>query len=388
MPNYTYANLKSSVNAAIHNKVAILADPRVTINDAVLDAWSTLDIRSAKRKSSLAPNLFNDVFEYAWPTDGKNQKVIGLQAQTQVRSREGEWVLTTEEEFDRDKSSRKNLLAFADRSFSRQLLVSADIDDLSLTVSELDSLTASGGTWSAFGQATNLVADTYDFVKGNGSIKWDIGAGVGTTAGIENTGLNTFDLTEYKSYGSAFAWIKITSTTNLTNFKLRIGSSSADYYEMTATTKHDGTAFVTGWNLIRFDFSGKTTTGTPDDDACDYAALYMTKDSAKVSETDYRFDWLVVKRGLIHNLIYYSKYPWQTSGGTWIEKSTADTDYLNVDSDEYSIILAKTIEYAANEAREDADARKAEKRFGDKVGIYRTNYKSEALPLINTSYYF
>jgi hypothetical protein len=54
--------------------------------------------------------------------------------------------------------------------------------------------------------------------------------------------------------------------------------------------------------------ANKATTGTPVPTAIDYCALYMTKDSGKISETDYRFNNLIIGNGTSYNVVYYSKY--------------------------------------------------------------------------------
>lgn len=385
MPSFTYSELKAAVNGRIHNKIGLLADARQTINNGVRDCLA-LDLRSTKRKSSLAPNLFNEIYQYTCPTDLKAQKIISLTPQTMVRDLHQNWELTSEDEFDRRKDTDTNLLAFSDRDFTRKLLVSYNADDNGFVVSTLDALTG-GGSWVLFGDGTNLTVDNDQYVKGSASINWDISAAGGTTAGIQASDIPTFDLTDYASSGSVFVWAWITSATNLTNFIIRLGSDSSNYYSMTATTTNEGLAFAAGWNLIRFDFSGKTTTGTPDDDACDYAVIYMTKTAGKVSETDYRFDHIIVKSGQIFDLIYYSKYLWQNSSGTYLEDSTADTDLLNADTEEYNLIIEKCTEWAAREIRESEDAIFASQRFDKLVKEYRKNYRGERIAPQNTYYY-
>lgn len=394
MPTYTLDDIQTSVKVRLHNQLGQLAGAGanstsllVAIKDASRKVVSEIDLRSTKRKSTVAPNLFNDIYQYSCPTDLKGMKVIGIQPQKMDRSRFRIYKLVPEENFDQLKQSRTNLLSFTDRDMTRKLLASVEVDDNGFTVTPLDDLT-SGGTVAAFGDATNLSVDTYEYVKGSGSVKADINASGGTTFGIQITSIPTFDLTNYKSNGSAFVWVYITSTTNITNYKLRLGSDSSNYYEMTATTTNEGTAFVTGWNLLRFDFSGKSTTGTPDDDGCDYAAIYMNKAGGKTSETDYRFDHIIVKIGRINNLIYYSKYLWQTSGGTWIENPTTSTDKVNADTEEVDLVIEKSVEIIAQGIREYAEDWKiARENYKEMKAEYKRNYPSEALPL-ETDYYF
>lgn len=390
---YTYADLKASINARIHNKIGLLATPRVIINDVVNEV-SDLNLRTAKKKAALAPNLFNDIYQYVLPSDVDGGNIIGIQPQSMNRDRQDIWEVVTEEEFDQKKQSQSNLIAIASNSYSKTLLISANLGSLrELTIANIQGTTgdsSTGASWAAFGNADTLATDTYNFIKGSGSLSFNLTTG-GTTAGVVLTTVNRFDLTEYKSAASVFCWAYLTTASNVTNIKLRVGNSASIYYEMTATTPNDGTAFVNGWNLVRFDFNSKTTTGTPTDTTCNYVALYLTKGNTTV-DTGYRFNWLNAKQGQISNLIYYSKNPWENNTGTYIPVSTADTDYLVCDQDEFGLIVEKGVEVLGMAAREYQDAKLAAERYGNvqnKTGMaydYKRQYPTETLQL-SSSYY-
>lgn len=386
---YNYANLKASINARLHNKLGLVATPRTIINDVVNEV-SDLFLRSSKRKAILAPNLFNDIYQYAAPSDINGNKLVGIQPQTMERQRNDIWELVTEEEFDLRKQTETNLVAFADHTFVRTLLLSARVENLrQLQIASLQNLTSdssTGAAWQIVGDATNLQTDTYNFIKGSGSVQFDLNTG-GTTAGISLTTVNVFDLTSFKSAGSVFTWAYITSTTGVTNFKLRVGNSASNYYEMTATTPNDGTSFVNGWNLIRFDFNAKTTTGSVIDTTCNYVSLFMTKTAGKAADTGYRFNWLEAKQGGIFNLIYYSSNPWQTLGGTLIANSTEDTDYIVCDQDEYNLFVEKGVEVLGMAARAYDDVPLAMARYKDMAKEYKKNYPTEAFLLTSTYRY-
>ena len=70
----------------------------------------------------------------------------------------------------------------------------------------------------------------------------------------------------------------------------------------------------------------------------------MTKDAAKVSETNYKFNYAVIKRGVIHDILYYSKYGWTSSAGVYKRLSTDDSDLLIADDTEYDLFVKKGIE--------------------------------------------
>jgi len=374
---YSYDDVKSAVNSRLHNKIGVSDSIRASLNTAIRQVWAEVDIQSSKRRSALSPRLFENVYTYTAPTDLKGKRIVDIRPQIKDTGKP-EWLMVTSEQFERNKTSHDNLLAIDDYDDVRKLRISVDTGEDSMVISQLDSLTSGGGTWVLFGDGTNLTADTDNYVYGNGSINWDISAAGGTTAGIQNTGLTSFDITDYLTVGSAFLGVDLSSATDVTNLKLRLQSSAGNYYEMTATTSNEGNAFVSGWQLVRWDFSGKTTTGTPDDDAMTASVMYMTKAVGKVSETDYRFDYLVLRKGEIWNVHYYSKYPWQTAAASYIENSTVDTDLLNVAADEYNLVLEKCVEQIGYNIREYDDAMIAKRNYAELKDLYQAKYPSES----------
>ncbi len=382
---YTQQNFIDELDGKLHGKSSSLMNRQKVINRAVRKVLSDIDIRSTKRKVVSAPKLYNGVFNYTCPSDLKDFAIIDVFPQVN-RSLDSEIILTTPEEFSRMSSFRKLMMAIDNDSGLRKLKISLEIDDDELVISELDSLTSGGGTWTSFGDGENITADLDNFVKGNGSINWDISSAGGTTAGITNASLNSFDIDDYTPAGSAFVWAYLTSATDVTNFILRIGQDSSNYKSKTITTTNEGTAFVNGWNLLRFDLQSLSSTGSPTETSCDYVALYMTKAAGKVSETDYRFDWLVLKRGKINDISYYSKYGWQTSAGVWIENSTTTTDLLNADTEEFDLFVIKAAELGSQELRDYDDYKIHKADYKNDSFIYKMNNMSERKTIINEYY--
>ena len=380
---YTREDLKNRINAGIQGRKGILLDFDATVNDVVRQVLADIDLKSARRKANIQPNMFSDVYRYACPTDLKEFKVISLP--TQATNKSEEFDLITNREFT--QKMENGTIAFNDYNDVRQLLISLDINDQKSVLASLDSLTSGGGTWEAYGDAENIVRDDDNYMQGSASIRWDISAAGGTTAGIKNTDLNDFDLDdEYlDGSGSLFVWAYINSATDLTNYILHIGSSESNYYAKTITTTHEGTAFVSGWNLLRFDLTSLTETGTVDDDNIDYVAVFITKAVGKVSETDYRFDNIVLRKGEIRDLYYYSKYGWINTSGTWLEKSTNDADLLVADTTELNIYIQKGIEVAAGEIDDTKLELKAMNKYNALIKKYGIENPSEAL-IFNSTY--
>ncbi|KKM64268.1 hypothetical protein LCGC14_1503090 [marine sediment metagenome] len=330
--NYTYlevlaqvVDLKRRVN--IDNVMTV----RNFINRAARMVLNDVDLRSSKRNTVLGTDLFDDIYSYPAPSDLKGNGVIDLDPQVN-RSRTFRLELVSEQEFEQKKTVNTNIIALATDELVHRLLFSGDVDDTVLVGATLDSLT-SEGTWSAYNDATNVVTDADNFVKGAGSIKFDL-TGSATTAGIQNTTITALDISDFTNNGHIFVWAYINSTTNLTNFILDIGNDlTTNYYSQTITTNNEAVSFYNGWNLLRFDFASMTENGTVDDTAVDSMRIYMTKTSGK-SDDGYRFDSIELHTGEIHDIIYYSRFAWQSSAGTFLEDSTADTDLINAETDE------------------------------------------------------
>lgn len=381
MPSYSQSILLGDVNAKIKGKAGILIDSQSVLNQGVRQVLSDLDLVSTRRRTQLTPNLFSGLFEYAAPTDLKGYGIITVQNQKWTKT--PFWKLVPYEEFMRRQ--KDETLALSDYDFIRKLFIKASLNDTKTTLSTLDALTAGGGTWGAFGDATNVEANSNNFVEGSGSIQFDISAAGGTTCGIVNSTLNSSDLSGYfNGDGSIIVWAYITSTTNLTNFIIRVGSSSGDYYTKTVTTQSDGTAFVNGWNLLNFNVATFTTVGTPVDTAVDYCALYFTKTAGKVSEVGYRFDYILFRRGEINNVYYYSEYGWQSAAGVYKQDSTTASDLLNAGPDEYELIKCKCAELAADEVDEEKISEKEGSRYEKLKKAYKMDHPSEALIMIST----
>ena len=385
---YTYSQFKSAVNSRIANKIDILADPMGALNDVVAEVITDHDLKSQKRSSVTVPNLFTEVYNYALATDF--DKLIDIMPQVK-RNKSLEWRLTTPEEFDRQKYQSKDLCAIQISDNVTKLLASTLVDDTTSVPSTLDTLTSglASGSWTAFGDAENLVADQDNYVKGNGSIKFGINASGSTTAGIQSATVSTYDITDYLADGSGFVWVYMPSVTNITNVKLRLGNDSSNYYEFTATTTNENTNFVVGWNLIRFTLSSGVQTGTVDTDTCEYAVIYLTKDSSVINLTSFRFDHIFLKIGKIYSTIYYSNYPWQSSTGTYKLRATTTSDVLNATSREYQLFIEKAVAILGNVVKEFKLAEIAQGRYDKQLlPNYKLDEPSEALVLQTTSYVF
>lgn len=386
--NYDRSEFKTLLASEIQNRNGMLVDEDGLINRAVRKVTGMVDLRTARRKATLSPSLYNGIYDYVCPSDLDGHKIIDIPAQ--AKRADGEFYLVPSSEFAVNRDA--GAIAIRDYNGTRSLQIASAVDSNSLVVSSLDSLTAGssdGSSWALFGDAENVARDDADYAEGNGAISFDISAAGGTTAGIQHSQINALDISDYLGGTSSFfVWAYITSTTNLTNYILRFGTDSSNYYSKTTTTRHDGTAFVNGWNLLRFDLSSLTETGSVTDTDIGYFVIYMTKTAGKVSETDYKFDYLVLKKGVKHEVEYYTSYGWQTAAGAYLENSTDDTDVLVAEKDELELILLAASSIALRECREIDLARDADDRLKEAVKQYKLRNPSEAKIMTNEYHRF
>jgi hypothetical protein len=369
--------LDSIVDPTKYPNIATQLSTQKLLNRIVRIVLSENDTRSTKRKAT-AIKFFNDEYDYTAPSDLKDTALIDVIPQKLRKSSE-RYRLVRTEDFDRKKSFNGNIVTVFDADNGRRLRFSGSVDDIPLTIASLNATDSGGGTWSAFGNASGVTADTINYVQGGGSLSFDLTGG-GTTSGIVNSTLTSVDLSRYTVDGAVFVWVYILSTANITNFIIRLGSSDSAYHQVTTTTQADGTAFVNGWNLLRFDMANTSDTGTPTDTAITYCALYMTKSSGKTGN-NYRFNFLQIHDGEYAQVYYYSSYGWNTSAtsNTFIEASTASSDYLVAITDEMPLYEACGRREFFKELREYDQYKIAAQEYENEKTRYKRRYPSERL---------
>ena len=123
MPNYTYSQLLSDIGGKIKGKTGILTVPRSTINQGVRQVLSEIDLVSNRRRTALAPNLFNGLFEYAAPTDLKGYGIITVQNQKWTRT--PFWSLVPYEQFMRRQDY--NTIAVSNYDAITKIFIKSDL---------------------------------------------------------------------------------------------------------------------------------------------------------------------------------------------------------------------------------------------------------------------
>ena len=378
MSTYTRADLKARINAGIKGKKDMMVDIDETINFLVRDILSRTDMRSTKRRTVISPGLFASTYEYAAPVDLKGMKVCSIKEQS-AENPISPYSLVSNEDFATMRSV--GTIAIDEHDNIKKLLIRGTPDGVTSVVSTLDTITAGGGTWVAFGDADSVQTDNGDFVRGAGSVAFNLTSAPGLTAGIQNVGLDSFDYSSFEgSNDSIFVFVKISDKDDINSFSIRYGDDASNYNEITVTQTAFNTAFAVGWNLLRFDVSNRTLTGSVTNTAGAYVAVFMNKNATKVSQTGFKVDQIAFRNGTPQFLEYYSKYGWKDKDtGAWKENSEDDGDYLNADTDEYNLYVLKGIELAGDEVDEAQASVNAGARFSANLRQYVTDNPSDAM---------
>lgn len=370
--SYTIANVKTDLEGILKgtttNKVKNLND---LFWRAARQVLLDIDPQETKRKAQIASALFDSIYDYTAPTDLKGNKVIDIRPQLN-RNQSDNFSQAFSEDFDLTKGVTDNTFQVAYNNGVKTLRINKDLGNVSV-VHSCDSLT-SNGTWTAGDDSTNATLDSINYVTGGGSINFDV-SGATTTASITNSTFDDVDLSTHDEQSTLFAWLYFPSASAITSVELRWGNDASNYWSQSATAAFSG-AFQDGWNQLGFAWNGATETGTVDPTAIDYLSVIITYDGT--ADTDFRLDAITSNLGRIFDVVYYSKYLFSSSSGTWQETVSADTDVVNLDTESYNMFLFKVAEMCAQQIeqiKDDVSYFKGE--YLRSLSRYKGMYKAE-----------
>lgn len=360
---YTISNLKDDLTGLAHstslNKVQ---NQNSLFNRAAKKVLARIDPPTTIRRQQITNAIHDSIYDYSCPADLKGTKIIDIAPQVNRDDSD-----SLSQRFSKRFDLRKpdNTFYVTHKDGSKSLRLSKAISPEATELHQLNSITANG-TWAAGGDAGNLTEDDLHQVDGSACLNFDLD-GSGTTGYIEISDMDAIDLSELEDIAQIFVWVYFPDASAITNVILRWGSGSTAYWSDTQTSPHDDDSFKDGWNLIAFDWNGASETGSPDSENVDYIRVTITYDGT--ADTDLRVDRIRASSGEIWEVEYYSKYLFQTSGGTWQESTTDDSDIINLDTESYNIYTFECLLAMAQQMQgEDAsfDIQFAEKElYGD-----------------------
>lgn len=262
--------------------------------------------------------LFSGVYEYPLPDDfasiGEFERPFNFISPNFYTTRQREFMHWLE--------GNQNAFKF-DKELAT-LLVNWTGGDQSL-VNGCDTVDQNG-VWVASGDASNAQTDQQYFVEGTGAIRFTVtysgGQAILTVADMPQV-----DISQYTTQGFLFLNIDNQNDVDLPSVTIRIGTDALNYYEMTSTERYSGTPINKGYGAIGFDFSNKTTEGTPTDTNTVYFQIALNLTSG-ANDGVYRLDNIFCANPVLFNLPYYSKYNVKSQDGVYKEKVTEVGDYI------------------------------------------------------------
>jgi hypothetical protein len=171
----------------------------------------------------------------------------------------------------------------------------------------------------------------------------------------------------------------------ISSITVKLGSDDSNYYQIQVTTAYGNLAFRAGWNYLVFDWDTLTQVGTPDDEAITYLQLAITRSTSTTGVSGWSLDRFVLNTPTLYNVVYYSEYFWKSAAGVYLTDSTADTDLLLADTEEFDIHITKILIDLAQSLREvQTDLPEFKEQYKDQLADYTRRYKSERLQLQTT----
>lgn len=351
-------------------------DPLGLTEEAVRNLLLKVNPNSTKRRAFIENALYDQVTRYKAPADLKGKSVIQIYPAND-RSYMNASVQTADKLFDRYQVPQS--FAVEKDSGLTYLKLNQCYPISGRTIHDMNSLT-DNGSWNVGANVNTLSFDKLKKITGAGSLRFNIDSS-GLFGYLENTTMLDFSISDFMQVGSIFTWVDIPNRDDIVSITLKMQSSPADYILYTVQAPHDSESFTTGWNLLKFplDFAlGLQVVGSPD-----YTKMNGIRLEFQTTGTDIKnlhVDNIVVRSGVGYMIQYYSSYLFSDPiTGEWRATPLDDSDVINVDDDEYQILVLEGCSILVDEAQKPTDiADKFEKKLKEAYEEYTNDNKSEA----------
>lgn len=324
--NQANVDLAAVIHGTQLNKIQSLTQlHNRTARQLLLD----IDPIETVRKVLTTTPLYNAIWDYSCPSDLKADKIIDISPQYQ---RNGNQIITQtyNQPFDIQKNYQSISSTFTIQwnNQVKTLRINDNSLPMGVTIDSCEAL----NTWATAGNASNLTVDNLNFASGSGSLSFDVTTGTGS---ISETLASTLDLSAQINQSSLFYYLYLPTGSQLTSTEIRWGTDSSNYYSRSSTTTNEGTAFQTGWNLIRGDWLGATVVGAPDSSDINYIYIGVT---VTANQTGVKVDSIVSNMGLYRTLEYYSDCIFRNASTGAFQQTVLDnSDLINLSTESYNL---------------------------------------------------
>lgn len=380
MANYSVATLKNDLISVLHGTTTNqIVNLNGLIYRAARQVLMDVDPQETKRIVPITGPVFNEVNNYACPTDLKGNKLIDIRPQ--VNRQPGDvWLQDYNQDFDLSKNvSPQDQFTIQFNTSVKTIQISSPSLPPGVVLNQASSIQGNG-TWAVGGDATDLTVDNQNFVSGSGSLQFNLSGATGIGY-LECTGMTPIDISNQLNQAEEFWYTYMPTGSQFSFNDLRWGSDSSNYYHQSTITTQEGTVFQDGWNLLKINWLGAHVVGSPDPSNITY--LRVTWDySINQPQTAVRLNSIVSRMGLILNVEYYSKFLFRDfTTNAFQETITSDTNLINLDTETYNLLFNK-VAYLAAQQQQGLDANFHdgpffEKAYAECLQRYKAMYKSE-----------
>ncbi len=284
------------------------------------------DVPEASAKQAIT--LYDGVFDYTAPTNIFGGALTDFRPQGNSRSQLDYVYKEPVAQFDRTKHSLPNgyKLTFETYLGVPRVRVASPKPTQRIILDKMDVTTG----WTAAGSAGSLVTDETVYYESPASLRFTL---TGSSTGTLTKAINVVDAEKYEDVCVGFLAIRTPNITNLTNIAVRVGSSASAYDEVTETDGFLGAFVINDWLLVAFDFSGATSTGTPDWTAIDYVQVRIAH-TATITNFYVGGFWLALPSP--HELHYQTAAIF-LAGGALSKTITDDNDEIILNDAAYNL---------------------------------------------------
>lgn len=342
--SYSITTLNAEAAAALHgtnlNKIQNLNG---LYNRTARQLIADIDPIETVRKITTVTPLFNQVWDYACPSDLKGDRIIDI-SPPYIRDPSQIVGQQYNQDFDISKNLNSTVSEFTIQY--NNAVKTIRINDTTLPQGVILDTCDAVNTWTTGGTANTLTENNINYASGSGSLCFNVTTGTGF---ISETLAGAIDMSSQLNQASLFYYLYLPTGSQLTSTEIRWGSSSTNYYSRVSTATNEGNAFATGWNLIRGDWLGGTVVGSPSATSISYVYIGVT---VIANQTGILVDNIVSNMGLYRQLEYYSKFLFRDAiTGAFQETITDNSNLINLDTDSYNLFFNLFMFYATQQVQ-------------------------------------
>lgn len=308
-----------------------VTDLNGTIERAARTLVQKADIPEASGTQNVV--LYSGVYDYECNPNIFGTAIVDIRPQGISRPAWETTTKTTQQQFDRLKgyATRNISSTFEYLNGVPIIRIKAPLPNQNATIDAMTSI----GNWVASGTATGLTVDNTVYYQSPASLRFSLATGSGI---LTETIQSPIDLSYNEGVGVAFLALYVPSNaSNITSISLKLGSDSSNYSSVTVTEPFIGDFTDNFWQLVAFDFSGATNTGTPNWSAIDYVQITMVVAGNIVNV---RLGDLFISLPNPSQILYQSAAIFlPASSTTAITTITSNTDTIILNNPAYNIFL-------------------------------------------------